>query len=130
MPKKKSAEDEIGKASWWKEKPEAWHEIMKGVRRRILTHSPTGMMVLYQIEPGSIFPLHSHPHAQFGYFLAGGGDFKVGESSWRMKEGDSYYIPPGVRHELRTGSKKSVVIDFFTPERADYHGETVAPEEG
>jgi quercetin dioxygenase-like cupin family protein len=126
--REKGSVDEFAKASLWKEKPEAWHEVMKGVRRRILSHSPTGMMVLYRIEPGSVFPLHSHPHAQFGYFLEGGGSFKVGDSAWRMGPGDSYYVPPGTKHELRTGSKKSVVIDFFTPERSDYHGETV-PED-
>lgn len=125
MPRSKRTEDELAKAALWKEKPEAWHEIMKGVKRRILSHSSTGMMVLYRIDPGSIFPLHSHPHAQFGFFLEGGGAFRVGDSTWKVKAGDSYYVPPGVQHELRTGSRKSVVIDFFTPERAEYHSEAM-----
>ena len=129
MAKGKSTGDEFARASLWKEKPGAWHEIMKGVKRRILNHSPTGMMVLYRIDPGSVFPLHSHPHAQFGYFLEGGGFFMVGNSEWKIGAGDSYYIPPGVKHELRTGTKKSVVIDFFTPERLDYHGEVLQPDD-
>lgn len=122
--------DEFLKAALWEDKPEAWHEVTKGVKRRVLTHSPVGMMVLYKIEPKSVFPLHSHPHAQFGFFLDGGGDFRVGDSIWKMKKGDSYYIPPGVMHELRIDpGRESVVIDFFTPERQDYHAETVPPDE-
>lgn len=126
--RKAKAEDEFARASLWKDRPAAWHEVMKGVKRRILTHSPTGMMVIYRIEPRSIFPLHTHPHAQFGYFLEGGGQLKVGGSLWRMKKGDSYYVPPGIAHELRTGSRRCSLIDFFTPERLDYHAEAMPPD--
>ena len=115
--------------SVWHDKPNAWHEVMPGVKRRILTHSPTGMMVLYRIQPGSVFPWHNHPHAQFGIFLEGGGDFKVGETVWKMSDGDSYFIPPNVYHELKTNSKrKSVVVDFFTPAREDYLKESLTPD--
>ncbi len=125
------AEDEFVKAAFWEDTPKAWHEIMPGVRRRILTHSPAGMMVLYRIEPMTVFPLHSHPHAQFGYFLEGGGEFRAGEAVWRMKKGDSYYIPPGTFHELKTDEKEqSVIVDFFTPERLDYHSEALPPTLG
>ena len=130
MTSSQKAGDEFLKAALWRDRPEAWHEVMKGVRRRVLNHSPTGMMVLYRIEPKSVFPLHSHPHAQFGVFLEGAGEFKVGGSVWKMKKGDSYYIPPGVTHELKTDqAQQCVVIDFFTPERQDYHSETVAPDQ-
>ena len=131
MSKGKAQSDEFLKAALWEDKPEAWREVMKGVRRRIVAHSTVGMMVLYRIEPKSVFPLHSHPHAQFGFFLEGGGDFRVGDSVWKMKKGDSYYVPPGVMHELKTGAKsQSVIIDFFTPERQEYHPETLAPDSG
>ena len=57
--------------------------------------------------------------------------FKVGDSVWKMKKGDSYFIPPGVMHELKTDpAQQCVVIDFFTPERQDYRPETVAPDQG
>jgi len=83
----------------WRDKPGAWHEILPGVRRRILSHSASGMMVLYKIAPGSVFPWHNHTHAQFGIFLEGGGDFKVGERMWKISKGDSYFIPQGLYHE-------------------------------
>jgi len=89
----------------------------------------TGTIVLYRIAPGSIFALHNHPHAQFGVFLEGGGALRVGEENWTMKEGDSYFIPPGVYHELKTDpDRNSVIIDFFTPEREDYAKEALLPD--
>ena len=113
----------------WRDKPGAWHEILPGVRRRILSHSASGMMVLYKIAPGSVFPWHNHAHAQFGIFLEGGGDFKVGERMWKISKGDSYFIPQGLYHELKTDSKlPTVVIDFFTPAREDYLSEALQPD--
>lgn len=84
-------------------------------------------MVMYKIEAERVFPLHDHPHAQFGVFLRGSGIFKVGDSSRKVKEGDTYFIPPGVPHELRT-SEQSLVVDFFTPEREDYALEALEPD--
>ena len=114
-------------AARWTERPEAWHVVSEGVRRRILNHASTGMMVLYRIDSDKVFPLHNHPHAQFGVFLEGSGIFKVGNKTWHMKSGDSYFIPPGVMHELKT-TEKCVVVDFFTPEREDYLVEALDPE--
>lgn len=88
------------------------------------------MMVFYKIEPGKVFAWHNHPHAQFGVVLEGEGTFRVGEVQWGVKPGDGYFIPPGVFHELRTqGDKPSIIIDFFTPERDDYLGEALPPDE-
>ena|SRR5487761_1628137 len=114
-------------ASFWHDKPEAWKEIMPGVKRRMLSHSTSGLMVLYKIESGKTFALHNHPHAQYGVFLEGEGKFRVGESTWQMKRGDAYFIPPGVFHELRT-EEECVILDFFTPEREDYVKEALPPD--
>ena len=111
----------------WHDKAEAWKEVMPGVRRRMLAHSSTGLMVLYRIDAGKTFAWHNHPHAQYGVFLEGSGRFKVGDSIWQIKKGDSYYIPPGVFHELAS-EDDCVVIDFFTPEREDYVKEALAPD--
>ena len=121
--------DPYSTASVWHDKEGAWREIMPGVRRRVVNHASTGMMVYYKIDSGKVFAWHNHPHAQFGLVLEGGGIFKVGETEWRVKPGDGYFIPPGVFHELRTeGEKQTVMIDFFTPERDDYLGEALPPD--
>jgi quercetin dioxygenase-like cupin family protein len=121
--------DPYATPSVWHDKNEAWREVMPGVKRRVSTHSATGMMVQYKIEPGTDFAWHNHPHSQFGIFLQGEGIFKIGDKEWHVSEGDGYFIPPGVFHELRVrGDKTCVVVDFFTPERADYAPEALQPD--
>ena len=121
--------DEYSTPSLWKDKPEAWHEVMPGVKRRILGHSSTGMMVYYKIDSGKIFPRHNHPHAQFGVILEGEALFNIEGREWPAKPGDTYFIPPGMFHEFRViGSNPATVIDFFTPERDDYLAEALPPD--
>jgi quercetin dioxygenase-like cupin family protein len=110
----------------WHDSPDAWHEILPGVRRRILAHGSSAMMVLYRIEPGRVFPRHTHPHAQYGTVLEGGGTFHVGDQSWTLRPGDGYFVPPDVPHELRSDpSKSTVILDVFAPRRDDFLNETV-----
>jgi len=122
------AEGVYTKQALWSDRESAWREVMPGVRRRIATYSLTGMMVYYRIAPNSVFPMHTHPHAQYGIFLEGGGTFRVGESVWSVKKGDAYFIPPNVPHELRTFSEECLIIDFFTPMREDMLSEATPPD--
>jgi quercetin dioxygenase-like cupin family protein len=110
----------------WHDSPGAWHEILPGVRRRILAHGSSAMMVLYRIEPGRVFPRHTHPHAQYGTVLEGGGTFRVAEQSWTLRPGDAYFVPPDVPHELLSDpSTSTVILDVFAPRRDDFLNETV-----
>ncbi len=113
----------------WEDRLEAWHEVLPGVRRRILTHGNGVMMVLYTIAPNSTFPLHSHPHVQAGTFLEGGGRFRIGDEVYTLRKGSSYSIAGGVPHELVSQPDGvTVVLDIFVPERADFLSETVPPD--
>jgi quercetin dioxygenase-like cupin family protein len=110
----------------WDDKPEAWHEILPGVRRRILAHGHGVMLVLYHIAPNSTFPMHTHPHVQAGTLLDGGGRFTVGQDVYTMRKGSSYSVPGGVPHEFVShASGPSVILDVFVPEREDFLLETV-----
>ncbi len=114
----------------WHDTPGAGHEILPGVRRRILAHASSAMLVLYRIEPGRVFPRHTHPHAQYGTILEGGGTFHVGDEEWKLRAGDAYYVPPEVPHELHTDpAAPAILLDVFTPERQDFRNETVPPDE-
>ena len=113
----------------WNDRADAWHEILPGVKRRILAHGHGVMLVLYEIAPNTTFPLHTHPHVQAGTFLEGGGRFRVGDATYRMQKGSAYSIPGGVAHELVTDSERpSRILDVFVPERDDFRGETVPPD--
>ncbi len=114
----------------WRDRAETWHEILPGVRRRILARAAEAMLVLYRIEPDRVFPMHTHRHSQFGTVLEGGGTFTVGGRSWTVGPGDAYCIPPEVRHELKTDPRApSVILDVFVPEREDFLPEASAPDE-
>jgi len=114
----------------WNDRPEAWHEVLPGVRRRILAHGDGVMLVLYEIAPDCTFPKHTHPHVQAGTFLSGGGRFQVGAETYRMRAGSSYSIPGGVPHELVTDpGGPTRVLDVFVPDREDLLGETVPPDQ-
>lgn len=116
--------------SLWNDRPEAWHEVLPGVRRRILTHGHGLMLVLYHIAPGATFPLHSHPHVQAGTFLRGSGVLRVGPERYRMKEGSSYSVPGGVPHELvNDPGGPSVILDAFVPEREDFLPEALPADQ-
>lgn len=87
------------------------------------------MMVLYRIEPGRRFALHTHPHVQSGTVLEGGGEFRVGDQSWTLRVGSSYSVPGDVPHELLSDPRTpTVILDVFTPRREELLHETVPPD--
>ena len=116
--------------SHWTDRPEAWHDVMPGVKRRILSAGHGVMLVLYEVAPNTTFPRHSHPNVQAGVFLEGGGRFEVGKAVYQVVKGSSYSIPGGVPHELITGSGGPTrVLDVFVPERDDFLGEALPPDQ-
>ncbi len=97
----KGTENDYNSPGFWSDKTESWHDFMPGVRRRILVNNSGATVALYKLNGGAEVPLHSHPQAQYGVCLEGSGVFTVGEKTWKMKKGDSYYIPPSVTHGLK-----------------------------
>ncbi len=113
----------------WNDRPESWHEVLPQVRRRILAHGPQVMLVLYEIGPSVTFPLHNHPHLQSGVVLEGGGDFRVGDETWKLTKGSAYVVPSGVSHELVTEpGGPTRILDVFVPEREDFVSEASPPD--
>ncbi len=78
------------------------------------------MLSLVEINPGSVVPMHSHPHEQAGIVVEGEFDFIIGNERKRVKAGDMYIIPGGVQHSAIGLEKKALVLDVFSPPREDY----------
>jgi quercetin dioxygenase-like cupin family protein len=125
----KGVEHDYSNAGFWNDKPEAWNDFLPGVKRRMLINTSAATMVLYKMDGGSEVPLHSHAQSQYGVCLEGAGVFKVGEKTWKLKKGDSYYIPPSVTHGLKVDAgAETVLVEAFTPMRKDFVKETLVAD--
>jgi quercetin dioxygenase-like cupin family protein len=54
-----------------------------------------------------------------GYVASGKVRITVGDESFVLGPGDSYYAPSGVQHGAQV-LQKAVVVDTFNPPREDY----------
>ncbi|MBI5303224.1 MAG: cupin domain-containing protein [Chloroflexi bacterium] len=91
-----------------------------GAERRVLAFGDGLMLVQFNFDAGVASWLHSHPHEQVGYVVAGEIDFIVeGEPPVRLRAGGSYYVPSNVKHNIVTYAP-TVLIDAFAPARQDF----------
>lgn len=75
-----------------------WVRIEDGVEIRRLVEGAGTALVLYRMEAGSEFPLHRHPHPEYGTVILGRGRLVLENGFKELNEGDSYYIPANVAH--------------------------------
>ncbi|RPI28570.1 MAG: cupin domain-containing protein [Acidobacteria bacterium] len=91
-----------------------------GAERRVLSYGGGLMLVQFTFKPDVASFEHSHPHEQIGYVVSGEIDvFMEGSDVQRLTTGGSYYVPPNVRHYIKTYAP-TVLIDAFTPVREDF----------
>ncbi len=93
--------------------------IWDGVMGRSVQGAHITMGVL-ELEPNSVVPEHQHVNEQLGMVLEGTMTFTIGGERKDLGAGDTYTIPANVPHGVVTGPKGAVVIDVFSPVRADW----------
>jgi quercetin dioxygenase-like cupin family protein len=71
------------------------------------------------LQANTTIPLHSHPHEQVTYVIAGLFQFTVGTETQVLEPGMAALIPGGVPHGGTTLTDCRV-IDVFSPVREDY----------
>jgi len=92
----------------------------EGAERRVLSYGGGMMLVQFTFGAGVTAPIHSHPHEQIGYVVAGEIDLLMeGRATPRLTAGCSYYVAPHVRHGIITRAP-TVLLDCFTPIREDF----------
>jgi quercetin dioxygenase-like cupin family protein len=74
---------------------------------------------LVKLQPGSIVPLHSHPHEQITYILKGSLNMTIGGTEYLLKEGMYHVIPSNTLHNA-VAPEYCEAIDVFNPVREDY----------
>ncbi len=94
-------------------------EVMPGLVRRTLAEGKAMMICEFSLEKDVEIPMHSHPHEQVGYVVSGSIRMTIGEKTFAMDPGDSYFAPAGILHGVLV-LKRAVVVDIFSPPRADY----------
>lgn len=72
------------------------------------------------MDPGQGLGMHKHPNEQMGYVLAGEGELTVGDVTYTVKAGDTYYIPSNELHAwANRGIERFYYLDIFSPRRED-----------
>ncbi len=96
-----------------------WTKINDKIRRKIF-YAGNLMFILYEMDPGAEFPLHSHPEEQAGFIIQGEVEVHFNGQSRTLKAGSWYYFAPNELHGGRVvGSQKALVIDVFTPPKKE-----------
>jgi quercetin dioxygenase-like cupin family protein len=92
-----------------------------GLRRQVMSYSPSMMLVRHRMEKGWVGVRHSHPHEQMVYVVSGHLTFQHPGGVFEAKAGDSFLVAGNVEHQA-SALEDSEILDVFTPYREDYAG--------
>ena len=77
-------------------------------------------LAVVELAPNSEVPEHVHENEQLGICLQGSGTFTLDGEVRDIRPGTTWRILANRPHSLVTGPDGAVVIDVFTPVRADW----------
>jgi quercetin dioxygenase-like cupin family protein len=77
-------------------------------------------LALVELTPGAIVPEHHHEHEQLGIVIEGRVKFTIDGRSRELGPGGTWRIPSNAPHDVVAGPDGAVVIDIFSPVRADW----------
>jgi quercetin dioxygenase-like cupin family protein len=78
------------------------------------------MLSVVRVEPNSQGSIHSHPEEQWGVLLEGRCTRIQDGEEVEAGAGEFWHTPGGVAHGVRTGSEGALILDIFSPPRAEY----------
>lgn len=91
---------------------------LDGIARQTV-HAAHQTLVRYIYQPGSIFPVHSHPEEQITIVLRGAIDFVVDGVPLTLHSGGVAIIPPFVPHGASVSGAEAVeTLNTMSPRRA------------
>lgn len=94
-------------------------QVFDGIRaRRVEGENVT--LAIVELDPGAVVPEHRHAHEQNGMVITGQMTFRVGDDERVLGPGGTWRILGGVPHTATAGPQGAVVIDVFSPIRADW----------
>lgn len=90
-----------------------------GLRRQVMSYSPSMMLVRHTMVEGWVGARHSHPHEQMVYIVRGRIRFEHPGGIFEVGPGESFLVPGNVEHQA-SALEDSEVLDIFTPMREEY----------
>lgn len=73
--------------------------------------------VIAEIAPNQLAGRHTHPGVDTGYVVDGEATLMIeGKPDQMLKAGDSYAVPPGVPHDVKTGDKGLKLMAVYVVE--------------
>ena len=77
-------------------------------------------LALVELAPDAIVPEHRHEHEQLGMCITGAITFTVDGETRTLGPGGTWRIPSNLPHDAVAGPDGAVVVDIFSPVRADW----------
>jgi unsaturated pyranuronate lyase len=93
--------------------------IWSGVMARIVQGERI-TMALNELDPETLVPEHRHDHEQLGFVVTGSITFTLDEETSTLGPGGTWRMLGGVPHSAQAGPEGAVVVDVFSPPRADW----------
>jgi quercetin dioxygenase-like cupin family protein len=94
--------------------------IWDGVFGRTV-HGERVTFSLVELDPDVAVPEHSHENEQLGMVLTGSLAFTVGGETRDVGPGQAWCITGHVPHSVVAGPDGAVLVEVFSPVRADWH---------
>jgi quercetin dioxygenase-like cupin family protein len=92
-----------------------------GVETKILVTGEKQMLVLFDLEPTAVIPLHSHIHEQAGLCLRGTVEFQTENGPVVVEENMAYVFKSNEKHGCRPLSEGGATfLESFSPPREDF----------
>jgi quercetin dioxygenase-like cupin family protein len=96
-----------------------WVDSAPGIRRKVLCHDDSVMLVRFAFEAGAVGAEHSHPHRQVSVIESGRFDVTIAGETKRLGPGDSYLVASNLLHGA-AAVEAGVIVDVFSPAREDF----------
>lgn len=95
-----------------------WHASGPGIERKILAPGATMMSMMVSLKNGAVGAAHAHPHEQLTFVVSGRLQLEMNGAFSVAEAGEQFVIPGNAVHEV-TALEDTVIVETFTPLRAD-----------
>jgi quercetin dioxygenase-like cupin family protein len=88
-------------------------------RKDVSVPGREGIVAKVEIAPGGSAGRHTHPGDEISYVLEGEGEIMMeGQPNLKVKTGDGFIIPGGVKHDARnTGTKPLKLVGVYVVDK-------------